>query len=268
MISKATIVKRTMAKRKAAKAAKKKAATPKLRHKLDPSILSPQEDAFCGHYVLHGNAYQAYMHAFPRAKTWKRTTVDEFASRLVATSKVQARLSVLRMKVRAMAEEEFEIDARWVLKEIATVARQHVPDVIRWGKKKLKRQVYRGKDETGTKKYEEVEIEVDYLEATPSGELTEDQAKAVQSAKMNVDKFGNTHLEIVFHDRFKALEKLAQFTGLTAGKIVHEHTGKIVHAAEPAVKQIENASDEREALKIFEAFRTGANSYAIEHGKN
>lgn len=255
-------------KKTAKPAGRKRRAVPEARGsrtgQSNPHELSPAEETFCQHYVLHRNARAAYLHAFPRAKTWKNTAVDPKASNLLATGKVQNRLTVLQIKVTAMAEQKFEITAERVLAEYAAIAFTPATDFSRWGKKTVMRKRKTGrKDDKGDPIYEDVAVEIDFVEFTPSDELTETQAKAIAGPELSVDKFGNTILSVKPLDRMRALDKLAKYVGLDNGKMVVEHNikGQVTHSHE--VAQIEDAKDEREAMKLFDAFRTGANTYAI-----
>lgn len=235
----------------------------KRKPKTEPGKLSREEELFCQHYALHGNNYQAFMHAFTKAKKWKRSTVDVKASVLLATAKIQERITVLRLKVQAVAEKQFEVTAERVLSELAAIAFTPAADYARWGKKTVMRNRKTGhKDERGQPIYEQVPVEIDFVEFTPSDELTETQRKAIAGPELAVDKFGNTILTVKPLDRMKALDRLAKITGLDESRTIIEHRGQVAVTHE--VKQLEDAGDEREALKMFEAFRTGANAYALK----
>jgi hypothetical protein len=164
-----------------------------------------------------------------------------------------------------MAERKFEITAEKVLAEYAAIAFTPAADYSRWGKKTVRRQRKTGrKDMGGYPIYEEVDVEVDFVEFTPSDELTEVQRKVIAGPELSVDKFGNTILTVKPLDRMKALDRLAKYVGLDDGKTVVEHRleGTVTHTHE--VKEIEDASNDKEALKLFEAFRVGANAYAMK----
>lgn len=253
-----------MAAQRKGKAKPKGKSPPKIK-KVDPSVISHQEETFAQHYVLNQNGRHAYRHAFPGAQNWKDTTVDSRASELLATSKVQGRLTVLRMKLQVVAEKQFEITAEKVLAEYAAIAFTPAADYSRWGKKTVRRQRKTGrKDAGGYPVYEEVDVEIDFVEFTPSDELTEVQRKVIAGPELSVDKFGNTILTVKPLDRLKALDRLAKYVGLDDGRTVVEHRikGSVVHTHE--VKQIEDAGTDKEALKIFDAFLVSAGAYALK----
>ena len=62
-----------------------------------PSPLPPQQEAFVQAYRRNGrNQRQAYLEAYPKSQKWKNVSaVDSAASRLMADSKVLARLKEL-----------------------------------------------------------------------------------------------------------------------------------------------------------------------------
>lgn len=228
------------------------------RPKTEPGKLSRHEEAFAQHYILHQNGRHAYLHAFPRSRKWKHTTVDSKASNLLATGKMQARLTILALKVQAIAEQKFEITAERVLQEYAAIAFTKVTDFARWGKRKIIRQHRAGKDADGNIKYVEKEVEVDFLEYTPSDQLSEVQAKAIAVPEKGMDKFGNEYISLKMHDRMKALEKLGQHVGLFTGKVEHTVKGNVINTVE--IRQIEDVDDPKTALKIFEAYRLSVGS--------
>lgn len=228
------------------------------RSKTSASQMTTQEEAFAQHFALHGKGRAAYLHAFPHSRKWKPATVDSRASNLLATGKIQARLTILALKVQAVAERKFEITAERILQEYAAIAFTKVTDFARWGKKKVIRHHRAGKDESGNTKYVEKEVEVDYLEYTPSDQLSEVQAKAIAVPEKGMDKFGNEYISLKMHDRMKALEKLGQYVGLFTGKVEHTHKGNVVSTIE--IREIEDVDDPKTALKIFEAYRLSVGS--------
>lgn len=77
-------------------------------------------DTYAGHYVLYGEQSNAFRVTFPKSKA-KAETTHEMASRFHSISKVRTRIEELTVQVRAMAEEELNIDAAWVLKQAVKV---------------------------------------------------------------------------------------------------------------------------------------------------
>jgi len=72
-------------------------------------------DTYAGHYVLYGEQSNAWRATFPNSKSNAHTTHTK-ASKFHALAEVQARIGELKAHVRKVAEEEFKIDAAWVLK--------------------------------------------------------------------------------------------------------------------------------------------------------
>jgi len=77
-------------------------------------------DKYSGHFVLYGEQSNAWREAFPKSKA-KGKSIHEKASRLHSLDKVQSRIKELSAKVREVAEEDFKIDATWVLRQAKKV---------------------------------------------------------------------------------------------------------------------------------------------------
>ena len=63
--------------------------------------LNPRHEKFALAYFENGNASEAFRAAYPGALKWTDKTIWERASRLLANSKVQARLQEIRGKAEA-----------------------------------------------------------------------------------------------------------------------------------------------------------------------
>lgn len=84
-------------------------------------MLTPNEEKFCINIEINKmSQYAAYMDAYPKAKTWKRSTVDENASRLANKDKILAR----RKELRAGLTEDAMKEAKWT--------RQNAFDNLTW----------------------------------------------------------------------------------------------------------------------------------------
>jgi phage terminase small subunit len=77
-------------------------------------------DKYAGHYVLHGEQSNAWREAFPKSKA-KTEVIHINASKFHKLPKVQLRVKEFSQRVRAIAEDEFNIDASWVLKQAKKV---------------------------------------------------------------------------------------------------------------------------------------------------
>ena len=79
-----------------------------MKKKLSP--LSPQQEAFVQAYRRNGrNQRQAYLDAYPKSRNWRNiAAVDSAASRLMADSKVIARVMELDAGERDIRKERFD----------------------------------------------------------------------------------------------------------------------------------------------------------------
>lgn len=81
------------------------------------SLLTPKQEAFVQAYLLTGIASDAYRKAYPATKMSDKT-VWESASRLLANSKVVARVEALRKE----QSEKFAVTKERVIAEVAKIA--------------------------------------------------------------------------------------------------------------------------------------------------
>lgn len=65
--------------------------------------LTPKQETFAQKYVELGNASEAYRTAYPSSRKWKENTVWSASSRLLADSKVSARVKEIQEEVRKNA---------------------------------------------------------------------------------------------------------------------------------------------------------------------
>jgi hypothetical protein len=61
-----------------------------------PSELTPEQEAFCRHYLALGNAAEAYRRAYPRTVSTRRKKLCEYARRLRKRPQIAARIAELR----------------------------------------------------------------------------------------------------------------------------------------------------------------------------
>src|SRR5690348_11454050 len=67
------------------------------------SDLTPKQEAFCLAYVETGNASEAYRRSYDVAEDTKPETIWSNASRILADSKVSARVQELQQEARSLA---------------------------------------------------------------------------------------------------------------------------------------------------------------------
>lgn len=85
----------------------------------------------CQEYVLNGgDQSKAYRKGFPQSNRWKDATVWKRASELFKTREVLGRVKELQDEAAKIAEEEFGIDARWLLKRLVNEADADMADLM------------------------------------------------------------------------------------------------------------------------------------------
>lgn len=93
--------------------------------------LDPRRETACQEYVLNGgDRSKAYRKAYPQSKRWKDKTVHEKASRLFSEGKVQARVNQLQLEAAKIADEQFKVDATYVLKRLTEIDQMDVLDIL------------------------------------------------------------------------------------------------------------------------------------------
>lgn len=224
--------------------------------------LTKNEEAFCQHYALHRIGAEAVRHAFPEYKGKYNQAVAERASKLLAMSKIKARMQVLSIKVAAIADQKFEISAEKVLQELAAIAFQNSADYFTWGS--VERPILRKNRKTG----ETVHVEdsdgkpmferIPFASIKPSEELTPIQKRAILSVSETISRTGDRLIEAKMADKLGALKLLGQHLTLFKERV--EHTGAngmpIQTNTTHTLPDLSNVTDPREALRAFEEFRT------------
>ena len=79
-----------------------------------------ETDKYASHYVLHGDQSAAFREAFPDSKATKES-INVKACYLHSLVNVQLRIKSLTEQVREIAQEEFKIDAAWVLRRAVKI---------------------------------------------------------------------------------------------------------------------------------------------------
>ncbi len=88
--------------------------------------LTPQQEKFAQELVKGVNLAEAYRVAYPKSKNWADSAVWAQSSRLMANSKVSARVKALAQKV----EEVFTVDTAKLLRESSRIAFSDVSKIM------------------------------------------------------------------------------------------------------------------------------------------
>jgi len=91
--------------------------------------LSKSEERFVEELILGKSQRESYKNAF-NCKNFKDKTVDEKASRLFNTDKIQARYKQLKNKILQEAEKGTIMEGKEILQELTSIARSSLADVL------------------------------------------------------------------------------------------------------------------------------------------
>ncbi len=166
--------------------------------------LTPQQEAFACAYVETGSATEAYERAYDCSRM-KRTTIYPNASRLLAHSKVAARIEEL---TKAAAERAGITKERW-FRELAALSFSSLDDVQPWNEQGIERLI-------------------------PSAELPREKRVAVKTMKTkrerqvrgrgeDADVWEVEQVEVTMHDKKGALDTIGKAMGWSIEKL--EHSG-------------------------------------------
>lgn len=184
------------------------------------SGLKLEEEKFCQHYALNGNATAAYGEAYPHSRKWKAASRQNKASALFNTDRVQARIKVLRAKVQQAAETKFEVTKDRVLQGLAELAFFNMADVMSLDAEgrpyldltRMTRTQAAAFTELTT---ETISRKVEDLEEAPEGTDPEAKTVAVVKAKVKVA------------DKRAALVDLGKHLGLFKDQLEVTHKGEV-----------------------------------------
>lgn len=94
-----------------------------------PRLNSAKQEKFAQHYALHDKPSEAYRHAYDTSRM-KPNTIYVKASQLLKNGKVQIRIKELREIASKQAEEQFKVDADYLLKRFVEVDQMDVADIL------------------------------------------------------------------------------------------------------------------------------------------
>ncbi len=86
--------------------------------KLNEYGLTPQQEIFCQEYIKNPIMYQAFIKAYPKAKNWKRSSVDPEASKLLNNPKIDTRIKQLNAEIESTLKTSVTLNKRRILTEI------------------------------------------------------------------------------------------------------------------------------------------------------
>lgn len=158
--------------------------------------LTQKQENFCLAYLETGNASEAYRSSYNASKM-KTDTINQAASRLLADSKISARVSELRGKIQStaiMTREE-------ALERLTRMASVRITDIAEFNEQVV------GEDENGDP------VKQTVWRIKNSDELTPEAAASIKS--ITATKFGP---KLEMHDPQAAIQQIAKLQGWEAPK--------------------------------------------------
>lgn len=166
--------------------------------------VTEKQKRFVDEYLIDLNATRAYKAAYPSVK--KDEVAASAAVRLLRNVKVQAYMKERQKKL----QERTEITQDRVLLELAKIGFSNGSDFAKVVTKPRKRKVWND----ATQKYEEKEVEEQFVELINTDELPADKRAAIAAIKEG--KYG---IEVTSCDKVKALELIGKHLGMFKDKV-------------------------------------------------
>jgi len=160
--------------------------------------LTIKQEAFCQAYLRLGDKSAAYREAYS-CSNMKAETVHNKAYMLSEKGEVRARIDELQAKSREIAEKEFNITHKEILRHLNTLRKARIDDYVSLVYETITSEDADGEISTGS---------FPVLKFKPFDELTEEQLMCIESVKHG--KFG---LELKLHGIDWSIEKICKHLG-------------------------------------------------------
>ena len=144
--------------------------------------LTIKQEAFCQAYIRLGEASKAYREAYNTSRL-KEKSIWELSSTLLKNIKVSSRVAELKAKVSEIAEKEFNITHKEILKHLDILRNSRIDEYVDVKKGKL---VFKDFDK-----------------------LTKEQLMCIESIKQ--DRYGN--IEVKLHGKDWTIDKINKHIG-------------------------------------------------------
>lgn len=154
------------------------------------TLKNPRHETFCQEYLKTGNASEAFRVAYPHSSKWKSKTVNERASNLLKTDKVQTRVEELQME----QQKRCAITKDRVLAELGKIAFSDFASIY---------------DKLVNQNLSIADLSPEEKAAIKS--IT--ARKAVTSDDGAVSKVPIEIIKIELHDKLKAIERICRMLG-------------------------------------------------------
>lgn len=163
--------------------------------------LTKKQEIFVQEYMRSDDASAAYRIAYSTSRM-KATTVNRNAHELLKNNKIAARIAELQEVAAELAEKEFRVDSREILRQLNILRQARIDQYVNF----VEIEKIVGMDEETR---EPIRISEQVLRFKPFDELTEEQLMCIESVKQN--RFGE--IELKLHGKEWTIEKINKHIG-------------------------------------------------------
>lgn len=219
-------------------------------------VLTKSEQAFVDAYLLNGgNGAEAYGVAYPKSLKKSASYRATKANRLLKKAHIRGIISQRSQKLAVVAEQEFDISAKRILHELASIAYANADDFYEWGYTKRLLYGKNGEPLIDKQTGEQVTRLEPFAYLKDSKSLTRVQKAAIGGAGMSFTREGTPVVEVKMLNKLDALKALGQHVKLFNQQIDQNVNVSVTGSVDLQVPALDKMVDAREAIKEFEAFR-------------
>lgn len=196
--------------------------------------LTKKQEIFATEYVKLDDASAAYRIAYDTSKM-KNKSVWELSSTLLKNIKVASRVAELKNIAKEIAEKEFQIDSKAILRHLNILRLSRIDEYVVFA---VIDKVIGIDEETD----EEIKIKEQVLQFKPFDELTEEQLMCIESIKDT-----RNGIELKLHGKDWTIDKIAKHIGFYEEHNKQKQTQRIeIDYSKMSDKQIEKLLEEEE----------------------
>lgn len=191
-----------------------------------PKKMTNQQEAFCQHFVMHGNPREAYKAAGYSWQNMKPETFRVQAEKLKARPAIALRIEELRTRLKERADHVFDITADRILQELASIGFVNFLDFVHVN------------EATG-----EAKVDLRKIKRHHGAAISSYKVKTYPERGADGEFETVKEIEFKLMDKKGALVELGKYAGVLSDRVVHEHTVKF-EAIKDASAQLDAGIDQ------------------------